>query len=193
MRHEELTQLLLIATRNGDTAWVDRLIEKEDCPQDLLNSTFVEACKCGHTPIMEYLFNKGANIHFESNKGLRRACQEGRVAAVEFLLSKGVDSYVWYHAPLRIACSRGCVDTLKILLDYKADIHANNDSAMDDAVKNDRTNMIHFLFNLKPDYFSILFQKDHRFSSRQELIAMSESYRLKPETVMSHRKSRMTL
>ena len=116
------------------------------------------ACWFGFTDIIQYLYDKKADIHhvdrFKCN-ALHRACQCSNSKVVSFLLEKGADPNLPNKdgTPLDIAIVVGDVEILRLLLKYGANISQmfNGKGAVHVAVMNFRLDMLVILLDNKAD------------------------------------------
>lgn len=66
-----------------------------------INEAFVTAAWKGFMPIVQYLFDIGADIHHRNDEAFRLAVAENRLEAVKFLVEKGVDIHTRDNTPWR--------------------------------------------------------------------------------------------
>ncbi|XP_077357037.1 myotrophin [Festucalex cinctus] len=91
--------------KDGDMIWALKTGDMEEIKSNLseknVNRTLNVgrnplhiACDFGHTPVVEYLISKGADVNASDKHGLTPlliACFEGHCACVKVLLEKGAD------------------------------------------------------------------------------------------------------
>ena len=90
------------------------------------DEALVEAAKRGHLPVVEYLVDKGVNVH-----GIP-------------LEDEDAEDYI-ADAPLMEAAANGHLDVVKFLVSRGADIRANNDLAIKEAHLNKHMDVVQYL------------------------------------------------
>jgi ankyrin repeat protein len=102
-----------------------------DDPQEILDEALVYAAKCGRVAALDFLLQRGANVHAEPYNGtaLHWACSTGQVATVEWLLDHGANIHGLSKfggesglSPLHIAAWSGKTEVARLLLNRGADI-----------------------------------------------------------------------
>lgn len=96
------------------------------------------AALLGHTNIVQYLLQKGADIDFQSNKegtALSAAAQNGHMAVVQHLLDKGADINAegghYYDNPLAAACFGNHEAIARLLINKGANVRTRRKSDLD--------------------------------------------------------------
>jgi ankyrin repeat protein len=96
------------------------------------NTALVEAARWAHDDCVEYLLEKGANIHSKNPKGqtaLHIAAQQGRDSTCKLLVSKGAnvnEKDEDGETPLMYAAARDQITTITTLLALGADKTVKN-------------------------------------------------------------------
>jgi len=118
---------------------------KEKGEEDTDNNALAECANHGKTEWVEYLLNRGADVHAENDWALRSASYNGHVEVVKLLLNAGADVHARADYALRWASGNGHVEVVKLLLNAGADVHASDDLALRWASGNGRTEIVKLL------------------------------------------------
>jgi len=110
------------------------------------------ASGCGHLPVVQYLVEKGADIHVMHDYSLRVAVKENHLHVVRFLVENGANIYIYIYIyiytcndcfqpsaenrfrkrkyALRYASDNGRLDIVRYLVEKGVNIHTCNDYAL---------------------------------------------------------------
>jgi len=99
-------------------------------PFSLKAMDFIDACKHGRLPIVQFLLDQGADIHAKNDYALRLSACNGHLPIVQVLLEQGADIHADNDGALQLSASSGHLPVVQYLLDQGADIHAENDYAL---------------------------------------------------------------
>ncbi len=83
----------------------------------------------GHLPVVKYLTENGAKVNALKNRALEAAIQNGHLPVVKYLTENGADIYADNRA-LRAAVEFGDLPIVQYLKDKGVDIHGYNDEAL---------------------------------------------------------------
>ncbi len=89
----------------------------------------------GYLDVVEFLLEKGVDIHALDDAALRSASYFGRLEMVKYLLEKGANIHANDDEALIWASTQGHLDVVKYLLEQGADMNANDDAAIKGAIK----------------------------------------------------------
>lgn len=104
------------------------------------------SAKNGNIKHVKILLNENANVHALDDYALRASVYILNPELMKLLLAADANVQADNNYCLRyMVKSTGFVDCVKLLLDVNADVHANNDEALIDAVFNHNTNHIKLL------------------------------------------------
>ena len=118
--------------------------------QKELNEKLIETVGNRNLPLMKYLVEQGANIHYNNDEALRWASNNGYLEVVKYLVEQGVDIHAADDYALSNAVYGGHLEVLKYLVEQGADIHARNDWALKNASAKGHIEVIkYFLFDCK--------------------------------------------
>jgi len=105
---------------------------KVDAKDSAGNTALVEAARWGHDDCVEYLIEKGADVHSKNPKGqtaLHIAAQQGRDSTLRLLVSKGAnvnEKDEDGETPLMYATAKDQITTISTLLSLGADAKIKN-------------------------------------------------------------------
>ncbi len=114
-----------------------------------LNFVLKNATKNPNLPVVKYLVERGADIHYDNEYALRWAIGNGDLDIVKYLNEQGADIHISYDYPLRWASERGHLPVVKYLVENKANIHANHDEALRIAKLNNHLDIVNYLQSLQ--------------------------------------------
>lgn len=103
----------------------------------------VEAAIIGEISLVKYAWQKGSSYRIE--EAARRATENGHLDIVQFLLEKGCDIHISGDYLLRIACRNGHFDLVKYLVDEGANIYAYDGQAIRWAKESNHLNIVSYL------------------------------------------------
>ncbi len=135
-------EMLFIAARKGYLDIVKYLLRQGaniNANQDISLDT---AARNGHLDVVEFLVENGANIDSDQYSAVESAALEGHFDVVKYLVEKEPASI---NIAFRTAAGAGHLDIMKYLLQKGADIHIDNDEAVEDAVYNGFLDVIKYL------------------------------------------------
>lgn len=99
---------------------------------NIFGSALLEACKYGHTEVVQLLLDE-ARVHVDHTNGdgqtgLHLACVEGHAAVCALLLERGADANQadatdWSDTPFSRACQEGHVECVRLLLDHGVSVN----------------------------------------------------------------------
>lgn len=92
--------------------------------QGNIDEFFIRFSAAGHTKSVEYLLQKGADIHLHDNIAILWACRNNHIETVKFLLDHGAS--IHNNNTLSIICIQGSTELVKLLL--TTNCHVNNTS-----------------------------------------------------------------
>ncbi|XP_037909760.1 ankyrin repeat and KH domain-containing protein mask isoform X3 [Hermetia illucens] len=134
---EETQETALTLACCGGFMEVAEFLIKQGADLELGASTpLMEAAQEGHTDLVRYLLENGANVHAQTQTGdtaLTHACENGHTDAAEVLLYYGAElehESEGGRTPLMKACRAGHLCTVKFLISKGADVNkqtTNND------------------------------------------------------------------
>ncbi|KAJ3285200.1 hypothetical protein HK104_009595 [Borealophlyctis nickersoniae] len=130
------------------------------------------AVRNGHTKVVEFLLDNGADVHAKGEAALRLAAASGRLELVKCLLDNGADvnadgwgdiastadafdmqkqhieeEDLFLDLPLRWAAENGHTRVVKLLLDKGADVHYRHDIALRYAAANGHVETVQCLLD----------------------------------------------
>jgi len=143
------TGLLSEAARTGDVDTVKRLLDNV-ADATLINSMFIVASKNGHTEIVKYLFEHGADIHTNYEEALISAATSNHLLVVQFLVQNGANVRAQEDAALISASARGYLSIVKFLVEHGAHVHARGDEVLTNAKKYNNTEIVNYIENILP-------------------------------------------
>lgn len=186
---------LLLACRVNDIETVKRLTESGtdiNCiarpPWDFdgdLYSPIDVACKFGHTKIVKYLIDNGADVKSNNNfpifvasrwgytnivrylvesgvdvigdnSSITTAVIQGHTDTVKYLLAEGADATTSDNHLVVRACGYGYFEIVKCLVEYGADVTVENRLAFRKAVDDDHLDIVKYLLDIDFDIFNCL-------------------------------------
>jgi Ankyrin repeats (3 copies) len=101
----------------------------------------------GRVEALQFLMDRGADIHVYDDIALRWAAEHGQVNAVVFLLDHGADIHSLDDAALREAVSFGKLEVVRLLLDRGADISTMHDVCICIAARSGSVEMVQLLLD----------------------------------------------
>jgi len=114
-----------IGTRHKISKWM-----KGKGEEDTDNNALVACARHGKTEWVEYLINRGADVHTWDDFALRSASHNGHAEVVKLLLNAGANVHDGNDHALRWASYHGHAEVVKILLNAGADVHVGKDLAL---------------------------------------------------------------
>ena len=128
----------------GDYVRVKHLVENKnaDIHNNNDNALFL-AVAYEHLDIVEYLVEKGANIHKSSI--LDSAAFNGYLDIVKYLIKNGVDIHNENDNALFLAAERGHLDIVKCLISKGADIYCSKDYTICGAASYNHLHIVKYL------------------------------------------------
>uniref|UniRef100_A0A914I3U0 Uncharacterized protein n=1 Tax=Globodera rostochiensis TaxID=31243 RepID=A0A914I3U0_GLORO len=149
---------LLMAVKAGSLALCQLLLESDADVNQATNTGFTSlmcACYLGHTPIVTFLVENGANIEHATVRGNitganigRRRVVEGRNLAVFIVDGAVIEEVNYGNTALMYAAKKGRVDTLRFLLSKGARTDRTNSAgktAMRLAIDHRKTEIVQIL------------------------------------------------
>jgi len=109
------------------------------------------ASKYGHFRVVQYLVEKGADIHTQDNYSLRISSTNGYLSIVQYLVENGADIHANYNESLLAASEDGHLPVVQYLVENGASIYKDNCKAATSKVNT--------------TYLKILFSKIVSFNS----------------------------
>ena len=117
-----------------------------------MTQLLIEAAREGELSLVMHVVKKDT---YKVKEALRRASENGHVEVVEFLLEKGYDIHMSGDYPLRIACRNGHFNLVKILVEkYKADIDAYDGQALRWAKESGHLHIVSYLIEKSGNFSS---------------------------------------
>lgn len=137
---------LRVAAENGHLVVVNFLIENGADVNAGAGYPLSRAAGNGHLDVAKLLIDNGADVHANNDYALGRAIVNGRMDAYCFLVSHGAvnDVIDW---SLQVAAGNGDLEMAKLFVDLGANIRADNDLALQYAIKNGHSDMVQYLEN----------------------------------------------
>lgn len=102
------------------------------------------ASERGHLDVVEYLVGQGANVNSDNDFALRVASQNGYLKIAKILVENGADVNVGFQ----VSSEYGGLEMVKYMVSKGADVHANNDSALRNAIKYGHDDVADYLRSL---------------------------------------------
>ena len=119
MIREELNQLLIDASKDGDAGGVQRLLETGADANTHNDYAIRVASFHGRAEVVKMLLDAGANIHARDDYALRWASENGHDEVVQLLLAAGANVHARDDYALRSAVEYGHDEVIKILTNWK--------------------------------------------------------------------------
>ena len=113
------------------------------------------SAKYGHSEVLKYLIESGANIHVYDD-ALYKSAKYGHLAVVKCLIEAGVDIHIYNDQALHLSAKYGHLDLVKYLLESNANIHAMNDLALKWAVYYGHLDVVKYLVVVGADVFAVI-------------------------------------
>ena len=137
---------------------------------------FAAAAIHGHTNIIDFFLENGGNVNNHGGHLLSVAAFNGQNQMLDYLVKKGASKYSINHA-LSNAVEHGHSETVKLLVEHGADLHFNNDWALQIACACTENNLIKTLLidlqmTVKPETQQWLEENNHTYAT--QLIAKRE-------------------
>lgn len=151
---------------------------EDDFNEIYSDSELVKASLKGDLDGVRKCLEQGVDPGAANNSPLVFAAMHGYLDVVKLLLEYGANVQADNGATFIVASSNGHLDIAAYLLKFGADIHADEDSAFK---RSSPFKMTKFLFDREPVYFSDLISSDPELSSREDMAALNEHYKLRPE------------
>ena len=121
--HRDLIDL----ARIGDLTGVRYLVEYRGADIQM-DAALRRASENGYLEVVKYLVEQGADIHSDNDYPLRAAASYGHLAVVNYLVENEANEIL--DEVLILAALNGQLEIVKYLVEQGADIHANNDYAL---------------------------------------------------------------
>jgi len=151
-RNDETSFLMTIIIDNGDVEGVKAVLRSGMFID--LNEAFHRALWNNNREMIEFLLEKGADIHTYGDFALREAASNGKTDQVRFFLDKGANVHAYEDRALRSAVGDYVpTEIVKMLLDAGANVHANNDEAICTAARYGRTDVVRLLLKAEGDFW----------------------------------------
>jgi len=119
-----------IGVRHQISKWM-----KSNDQLDTDDNALIQCAKYGKSEWLEFLLNRGADVHSDGDNALRCASYYGDVEVVKILLNAGADVHADNDWSLRAASENGHAKVVELLLNAGADVNANNGIALRWAIK----------------------------------------------------------
>lgn len=108
--------LMISANRSDKKRWL--LLDSIILSQEVLDRCLVNACENCCLPLIQFLVEKGANVHYDNNAAIFASCRHRHEQSIKFLLSKGADIYAENEKCLIFAASfDDMIGPLSLILD----------------------------------------------------------------------------
>lgn len=135
---------LRVASENGHLNIVKFLIKSGADVNARSGYPLSRAAGNGHLHVAQILIDHGADVRANNDYALGRTIVNGRMDAYCFLVSHGAvnDVIDW---SLQVAAGNGNLQMAKLFIDLGANIHADNDLALQCAIKNGHSEMVQYL------------------------------------------------
>lgn len=135
--------IISYASTNGDLPMIKYFIS-----QGLkMDEALIEAIKCGHFQLVQYLVQQGVDIHQHDELALCLATMYGHLDMVRFLVSQGANFHYNEEKALRLASKKGYYLIVKYLVEQGANVRAKKDSALKWALKNNHQKIAEYLIS----------------------------------------------
>lgn len=173
---EDLNELLIDACNNGDFEKTKKCIAQGADIHAMGDNALRMAAENGYLDIVKFLIEKGANVNARAGYPLSRAAGNGHLDVAKLLIDHGADvranndyalgktivndrldayCFLVNHGAvndaidwsLQVAAGNGNVQMAKLFIDLGANIHANNDLALQYAIENGHSDMVQYIIN----------------------------------------------
>lgn len=111
----------------------------------VINSCLVDAGSNGHTDVVMFLIERGADVHYNNDQCLRWSCRNGHIDTVLMLCDHGADVHAEDDEALRWSALHGNAGVVEVLLSHGARPGARNNEAMRMSVAYDHSRCITLL------------------------------------------------
>ncbi len=158
---------------------VKHLIDKSNTQNDLHHALKHASLK-KNLEIIQYLIEKGANIHMNNDIILRNAAFSGNLEIVKYLVSIGANIHTADNYAIRWAAREGYLEIVEYLLDCGVDICANNNYALKCIIEHGHPLIVKYILELG-DYDKIY----NKFKSEPTNVKYYENNR-KLKSIITH-------
>ncbi len=172
---DDFDRVFIDVAEKGHLEMIKYLVEQGVYTSDTYNRAVRIAADNGHLPVVKYLVSLGADVKSDGNKAIIYACAGGHLDVVKYLveldssiktdLITGLNAHrpmvdydsdedIDFDAPINIlgqTAGNGHLSVVKYLIELGVDARANDDEAMNQAIKNDRHEVAIYLAGLYPD------------------------------------------
>lgn len=138
------------------------------------------ACFQDQLEVAKYLIDKGAEIHDTLNSALIQACECGSFNIARHLIEeKNADLEL--GNPFAKASQAGNLALVELLWEKGVNLHASNDEAFKVAAKKGHQHISLFLFNLNPNWFTAVIERNDELLDNPYLCSLAGHYSLNEE------------
>jgi ankyrin repeat protein len=116
-----------------------------------INEAFCISAKYGYLEMVDFLLQKGANIHANNDFALRWSAANGKLSVVTHLLDHGANIHANDDEALRRSANNGHLEVVQYLIEHGAYIHAMSDEAVRYGAWNGHLDIVKYLVNKGAD------------------------------------------
>jgi hypothetical protein len=110
-----------------------------------INSDFIKSIKPGNIKNINFLIEKGANIHFYKECAFNESIRIGNVSVVKFLEEKGAGVYIKYEEALSDSIRYGRIEIVKHFAEKKSNFHIYKEYALKESINYGKIEIFKFL------------------------------------------------
>jgi hypothetical protein len=116
------------AAKDGDLIWLKYLIEDRNLGKpENINKALCYGAENGHLEIVQYLVEKGADIHVDNDYALLFSAENGHLDVVKYLIEKNGDLDISIEWALLLSAENGHLEVVKYLFELRDNSRIVND------------------------------------------------------------------